>query len=1791
MSEKIIHLLDKFEDEKKYWLTKLQDITEIATFPVDFENRRENEKEAFAITFDSRLTSKILHISKNNDLSLYVVLLAAFNVLAWKYSRVEDCIAASPMHVKDEKLFNRFVLLRNTVTADMSFADHLMAVKTTVSEGYKNQHYPISKVLETLGYGDREFISAALVLEGVHKIDTLDTFTGSASNRLLLSFVRSGDQLEGKAIYNSALFKEKTVRGIVKHYEIVLDWVLANIKVKLSELELVTPVEKENILYHFNRTGVEYPGPQTVHELFDAAADRYPDNIAVIFEDRVLQYRGLKEAANQWARLLREKDIKPDCTVAILLESSVEMVIAILAVLKAGGAYLPLEPNYPAQRIKDLLDDSEARVLLTISSFSDLLREVQPGIPVIYLDKEDVSVYSSSGIEAAGSSSNLAYIVYTSGTTGTPRGVMVEHKGLVNYTLWRIHAYNYTSEDVSLQVLSYVFDGFMSNFYTSLLSGGALVMIPSINKMDIDYLKEKIKEHRVTNMSLVPGLYKALIDNADGQYLRSMRFVVLAGEKADSQLIRGSSEKIPGILHIIEYGPTEATVTAAANIGIEPDETALIGKPIANAAVYILDDSLKLLPVGITGEIYIGGKGVSRGYLKHDALTSLRFIENPFESGGRLYRTGDLGRWTDDGKIEFLGRVDLQVKIGGIRIEPEEIKNCLLTHDSVLEAEVLYGENPDGNKYLYAFFVSRERLSEAELRDYLGKHLPHYMVPAYLIPLDKMPLTPNGKLDRKALEGMNLKMNRGMGYDKPRNAVEEKLVEVLQGILGIDHLGINDNFFENGGDSIKAVQAATRMHKFGLKVETADFFINPVIKDLAKHVKPLGRAIHQGIVEGKVELTPIQQWFFEENFTDNHYFNQAVLLRRKKGFDPGIVEKLFTRLTAHHDILRMVFTKEDNRFIQVNRGVEPGMKFYDLEVIDLSGKTDISAEIETHAVRIHRSIDYTMGPLVKLGLFKTASEDYLLIVIHFLVVDEVSWRILLEDIGFGLQKLEKGESFTFLEKTHSYIYWADRLVRYAVSYPLLKELESWKGIERRSFKPLPYDHDVEIGDRKRKNRDFVVLELDEEKTVDVLKKANWPYNTVANDLLLAALALAVKDWAGIEAVPVELESHGRERISAEMDIDRTVGPFTSRFPLCLDIAQSPGISSVIKIVKEALRCIPNNGVGYGILKYLTPEDKKEGVTFQIEPEIRFNLLGEFDIDFGMQKQSRHRDQEEFFDISDLYTGEEVSPESELKWAFDISVYIKNRKLSLKFQYNKRRYERKTVEKLIESYRSRLFEIVEYCMGKKAGEYTPYDLAPGENLSIDDLDKLKEVLDINNIAKIYSLSPMQEGMLFHSLREKNSRMYFEQNVFTLKGNIDPATMEGSIKLLARRHETFRTVFYCSDVSKPLQIVLTQLETKMGFKDISSSGGTGVQETIKEFLARDREEGFDLFRGGALTRFFLFKTGPASYELIFTFHHALLDGWCEWIIANDLVAFYRSLSENRSVELEQPAPYKNYIDWLKIQDRREGEIYWRNYLHDYNRENLILKFGKTGKNGKHESVMHTFTIDRQMNRRLVEMSRENQVTINSIFQVVWGIMLQKYNYVDDVVFGQVVAGRPPEIDGIEMTVGLFLNTIPVRVKVENEKTFLDLLKTAHHKMVLSKPHEYLPLTDIQALSPLKRNVFDHILTFAPTLGRDRYKELNSNEYLEFAMTDRKMFHHSSFDFNLVIYPGEDVTTILLIYNPSVYEFDFIMKIEKYLVEVLSQVLMNPAVSIEDIKITLEITRSTSAELRNDGGDFEF
>jgi len=661
-----------------------------------------------------------------------------------------------------------------------------------------------------------------------------------------------------------------------------------------------------------------------------------------------------------------------------------------------------------------------------------------------------------------------------------------------------------------------------------------------------------------------------------------------------------------------------------------------------------------------------------------------------------IYKTGDVGRWQADGNIEFLGRIDQQVKIRGFRIEPGEIENQLRKMDFIKEVSVVPRKDESGCFYLCAYFVTPGKVEIPVLKRMLQQKLPPYMIPSYFVPIEALPLTPNGKVDRRALPEPQVELAR-KDYNAPRNEVEKIVAEIWAEVLNLEKVSIDDDFFEIGGDSIKTILICGRLLKRQLSINVNDFFANPTIRRMANHVKKSERSIYQGLVTGNVELTPIQTWFFERRFEAKHHFNHVGMWYSKDKLDEEIVKKTFTKIVEHHDALRMVFEidKKSKRVIQRNRGLAEGELFH-LEIFDFGDKEDFMKEMEKETKRISQEIHLNTGPLVKLGLFKTANGDYLMSVIHHTVVDGVSWRILAEDFETGYKQGEKGEEIKFQDKTDSFRDWAFKLKEYADGPKALDEIPYWKTIEESGIVRLPKDHEAGKDIRKYKNQDVIVMNLNNEETGRLLKEVNWVYNTEINDILLAALGMAVYQWTGYGKVLINLEGHGREKIIEDIDISRTVGWFTSQYPLLLDMGKIPGngapqeeMMDRIKHIKETLRRVPNKGIGYGILKYLTSPEKKQNVAFKLQPEISFNYHGKLE---GARGDSTNTFE---WSISDS-----ISPGFDLDCDINIIGVVEDEGLKLGFGFNKYVFERKSIEKFVKYYKSNLMNIIRHCAAKK-----------------------------------------------------------------------------------------------------------------------------------------------------------------------------------------------------------------------------------------------------------------------------------------------------------------------------------------------------------------------------------------------------------------------------------------------------------------------------------------------------------
>ncbi|MCZ8521357.1 non-ribosomal peptide synthetase [Paenibacillus caseinilyticus] len=1783
---------EELKRQEAYWLERLGGELPVLNLPADDPRPAQQSFEGGRVRLElpRELTRQLKALCAAEGVTLSMMLLAAWQVLLARYSGQEDVIVGMPVagrpHADLDSVLGMFVNLlamRNRPEGEKTFLGFLREVKEGALEGYESQDYPFEQLVQHLGLprdlSRNPVFDVMFVMQNAGQGGRLEPSADGSVDITPYDFenpvskfdltLQAAERMDLETIeleleYASKLFVPATAERMIRHYEQLLGQIVQSPQRRLAELEVLTAAEKHRLLEGFNDTAADYPREQTIHGLFEEQAARTPDRTAVVLEQEQLTYRELNTRANALARVLRERGVEADTLVGILAERSLEMIVGILAILKAGGAYVPIDPEYPQERIRFMLEDTGTRHLLVTAHtkkdmppFEGEIIEIDAAAgPVSSTDLREEELLD---LPSASQAHHLAYVIYTSGTTGQPKGVQVEHRGVVNALWWRKAQYALDRECV-LQLFSYAFDGFVLSLFTPLVSGAAVVLLHEASSKDPAHIRQAIVTHGITYFLSVPSLYEAVLEGLTPQAMRTLRMVTLAGEQAAPGLLRKSKAKKAALELANEYGPTEYSVVTTFLRNVSEAEGSSIGKPIPNTRVFILSGHGRLQPIGVPGELCISGDGLARGYLNRPELTAERFIGHPLLPGERLYRSGDLARWLPDGSLEYLGRIDQQVKIRGYRIELGEIEAALLRHGSIGQAAVIVREDQPGRPALCAYYVSGspEEQSAAELRAFMSGALPGYMIPAYFVRLDALPLTVNGKLDRKALPEPDLGLAAGADYVPPRTPVQEALVSVWREVLGVPGLGIRDNFFELGGDSIKAIQVASRLGSHGLTFEMKDLFRHPVIEALSKHVKESApqTAEEQGPASGSVPLTPIQEWFFGQYADTLDHFNQAVMLHRPEGIDPGRLEAVFERLIAHHDALRLRYRVAGG---QVEQAYSDGGEapHFTLEVIDLEQEAAVEAEaaIRHHAERLQRSLRLEHGPLVRLGLFRTREGDHLLIVIHHLVVDGVSWRILLEDLAQGYAQLSRGEAIALPPKTASYQRWSRKLRDYAAGKALKKEAAYWDEAERRTGAPLPKDHRVEqrrLADQRSRSVTWPA-----ELTEELLTRAHRAYRTEINDLLLASLAMAVQRWSGNSEVSLHLEGHGREDVLEGVDVSRTVGWFTSLYPVHLTAGADEPLSTTIKQVKETLRRVPRKGIGYGLLKGHLPNRSGEGN--QRQPDLLFNYLGQVDpVEAGSGPPT--------FVPSAMPVGTTIDGQARVQYALDVAAVVTAGRLTMELRYNAHEYEEATIERLAAHMELSLLDVVGHCADREEAESTPSDYGMN-SLRLKELAHVEELVGRTGIQAIYPLTPMQQGMLFHSVMEPDSAAYFQQNVVALHGLIDEAVLEQALERLIARYDILRTRFVFDRVKEPLQVVRKHAYVPLNLFDLRHLAEEEKADRLQRLIREDMDR---VFRAGddLLVRASFVRTEDNAGRLIWSFHHLLMDGWCTSILIREFLALYHSLSEGRELQLPHVVPYMIYMDWLEDQDREEARAYWEQYLQGYEQQVTLPRQPDAGGAG-YRLQQTVLRLEEPAAGQLQQLAARHEVTLNTVLQTVWGIVLQKYNQAEDVVFGSVVSGRPAEIPGIETMVGLFIHTIPVRIRTHPETTFGQLLKEVQEQALESGRYDTYPLTEIQSLSPLKQDLIHHLVAFENYPLEKELLQAVPGKERSLSIAGVEVFEQTNYDFLVNIVPGEPLE-IRFEYNAHVYDPGTMDRLAGHLEHILTQVLRSPSGLVQDLTL---------------------
>jgi amino acid adenylation domain-containing protein/non-ribosomal peptide synthase protein (TIGR01720 family) len=1692
-----------------------------------------------------------------------MALLAAWKVLLSRYAGQADVVVGTPVAGRNRLeleglvgLFVNTLALRTDLDGDPPFREAVDRVRATVVGAQANQDLPFDQVVDTLraeggrgggslfevmfvygAGGGEEMRLPELTLSGVRTEVTTTRF----DLELHLSEAADG-ATDGVLVFREDLYDRGTAERMVGHFTRLLQGAAAQPDAPVSALPLIGPEEHRQIVEEWNRTDAEYPADRCIHAAFEAQAARTPDAVALTFEDRSLTYAELNAQANRIAHHLQRRGVGPETRVGLFFERGAETVAAILGVLKAGGAYVPLDPSYPAERVAFALADSAVPVLLTQDALRDGLA-VGEGVEIISLDAsaDAIAAESADNPQSGATPESLAYVIYTSGSTGTPKGALIEHRNVARLFTATDHWFGFGAADVWTLFHSSAFDFSVWEIWGALLYGGRLVVVPFDVSRDPEAFHALVQREGVTVLNQTPSAFRQFIraDAERGGPL-ALREVIFGGEALEPASLREWVDRHgvdrPRLVNM--YGITETTVHVTYRPLSREDVFAGTGSPIGvripDLQLYVCDPSLRPLPVGVPGELYVGGAGVARGYLNRPELTAERFIQNPF-GAGTLYRTGDRVRWRADGTLEYLGRLDEQVKIRGFRIELGEIESALLDHEGVREAAVVVREDEPGDRRIVAYVVGGAP-AEA-LRGHLQERLPDYMVPTAFVAVDALPLTPNGKLDRKALPAPTYATAE---FVAPRTPVEAALARIWADVLRLERVSVEENFFALGGDSILSIQVVARARRAGIEVSPRQVFQYQTIAGLAAVAGSAAAVAEQGRAEGPVALTPVQAWFFEGEQPTPAHHNQAVLLEVDPSVADDALEAALAAVLDHHDALRLRFRRTERGWEQWHAD-DAGIA---LERIDLAGM-DAAAQDraqEEAATARQGSLDLEGGPLGRAVLFHRGERGrVLLLALHHLVVDGVSWRILRDDLELACLQAARGETVDAGARSTSFARWSEALAAYAGSEELAAEAAYWRAQGPEGTAPLPVDG---TGPGTVATARTVSVGLDAEATHALLHDVPAAYRTQINDVLLAALAQALGGWTGSPRVRIALEGHGREEdVAAGVDLTRTVGWFTSIYPVVLDTAGADGPGDVLKRVKEQLRAVPRLGIGYGVLRYLSPDaEVRRALAEQDAPQVSFNYLGQFDGGTGTSERLR---------FASGARGADVAADTRRRFLLDVGGGVAGGALQMAWTYDEGTHARETIERVAEAFLAALRALIAHCTSADAGGVTPSDF-PLAALSQAELDGV--VGTGAGVEDLYPLSPLQAGILFESLSATGTQAYQVQLAQRMDGPLDTELLRRAWTETVHRHAILRTSFAWEGLPRPLQRVHADAELPWRVEDWTGLDDAAQEAAIERFLADDRARGIALDQA-PLMRCTLFRAGPEVHWFAWSVHHMLLDGWATARVMGEVVQLYRAWSTGGAADLPAVRPYRDYIAWLQAQDLGAAERFWRGTMAGFPGPTPLGADRPAAAGAAPRHAKRSLRLSPERTAALEALAQGTGVTMNTVTQAAWGLLLARYAGEEDVVFGATMSGRPPALEGVEEMIGLFINTLPVRMRVPGGARLRAWLAELQRTQAEAREYEYTPIVQVQAWSAVPRGtpLFESLYVFENyPIEQSATGQVNA----DLRMSQGRAVEWSTYPLALIAMPGRELG-LQLAYDQNRFDERTIDRMLGQLAYVLEQV----------------------------------
>ncbi|MFE3227123.1 amino acid adenylation domain-containing protein [Nocardia sp. NPDC059228] len=1659
-----------------------------------------------AFDLDEAQTRALIRLAAEFEVTINTVVQAAWAILLARITDRDDILFGTTVSGRPADLAgveNIVGLFINTIPVRIRLAPGesvgalLRRVQREQFELTAHHHLGLPDIGAQTGGGERNLFDTLLVVESYPvdeaklRSDAL-AFAGlaiggfesrEATHYALTLTVRQTDRLHLLAGWWPELLDAETVSLLGERLTRVLAALAANPNTAVADIDPIGEAEHRRVR-DWQRPAA--PAPEvTLVDLFRARAAVHADAVAVRFGDRVLTYRELDEASDDLACALAARGVGVESLVAVGVSRSVELIVTLLGVLKSGAGYVPLDLGNPAQRLEFILAETNpVCVVTTAADRAALPAGDQPYLVLDTLDRSGAEVAS-----VASGPDNVAYVLYTSGSTGRPKGVSVTHRNVVGMLAATRDLVGTDHTDVWTMFHSPAFDFSVWEMWGALASGGTLVIADADVTRSPDEFAELMAREGITVLSQTPSAFGALLDTGLRRAaVPALRHIVLGGEALDPRLLRAWYDTDPdGEVRISNlYGITEATVHAThfavdrTHAGSAP--ASVVGRGLPGITVRVLDSWLRPTPVGSRGEIYLTGAQLARGYRARPATTAERYVADPFGSPGtRMYRTGDLARWNGDGQLEYLGRSDQQVKIRGYRIEPGEIEAALLEHESVARAVVVARTGDSGSARLIAYVVpgTHDALAVETLETHIAQRVPVYMRPAAIVPVDTLPLTGNGKLDVAALPDPVLVSRSDRA---PRTPAEQVVAELFTEVLGVDRPGVDDSFFALGGDSIISIQLASRARARGLHFTPREVFERRTVAGIASVARtPEAAADAPRLLPelpgggiGEMPLTPVVRWLTERGGGFRRVDQTVTVeLPARTGHDALI--QAVSALIDRHDMLRSRLFRDDSGEWRLETMPTDALDASELvhrrtfeDAADADALRElIAAELDAALDRLDPAAG-VMAQFVRLDAERGSVPGRLIISVHHLAVDGVSWRIVLPDLFSALANASSGVVPRLDPVGTSMRRWAHSLVDAAHAPDRVAELDFWRQVCATPDPLLgsrPLDPAVDTVARLG----TVEVAADETVAEAFLRTVPARFHAGADEVMIAALAVALAVWRagrGTHA-PVSLlrlEGHGREeQVAPGADLSRTVGWFTSLYPVRLDIGEidfgaalagTDATGALLKTVKEQLRAIPDHGIGYGLLRYLNP-DAARRLPAAMPGQVAFNYLGRVDDRGADVLATPNTDRD---------------PDLPAAAAIDVNAIVTGTRLRAGFTYPTTLLDEAAVSQLARLWMTALGAIATHARDERAGGHTPSDF-PLVRVSRDDITGWER--DYGRLTDVWPLTPLQSGLLLHAVMATPSAsgvadVYNVQTVVRPGGAIDRDRLRQAGQDILQRHANLRAAFVFDDSGKPRQVVPETVELPWREVDLATA------DDLVELAAQERARRFDPARP-PLLRFTLARVAEAEPVLIVTYHHILFDGWSVPLVLRDLLALYAGVS--------LPAPdgsFRDYLAWNHDRDVAASTRAWQRALDGVAERTLVAPPTRF-----RESTVTTgeyrWSLDVETTGALVATAAEIGVTVNTVVQVVWAILLGRRLGRPDVVFGATVSGRPAALPGVESIVGLCINTVPVRVRIGAHMPVADLLRAVQVEQAEMIEHHQLGLSEIHAAAGLRDLLFDTVLVF--------------------------------------------------------------------------------------------------------------